>query len=233
MSMKYTERLAEAGVEPSVGSVGDSYDNALAETVIGLFKTEVIHRRGPWRSFEAVEFATLEWVDFRNGAVVVKHLEPTRVQHDAVRPLARRSDVPVSNHSSRRARGCCPQVVFPSRDSASVRGRLYDRHTMPRPRAVPARPSGSRARNHRPATVDPSASSGTASRRGTSEIRRFTRGQFILFGNAPATRSVYAAAAATVASRVKRNSVPSRHIRCSTTPIRRAKPTVARFFPRR
>ena len=55
---------ADAGIEPSVGSVGDSYDNALAETVIGLFKTEVIHRRGPWRSLEAVEFATLEWVDW-------------------------------------------------------------------------------------------------------------------------------------------------------------------------
>jgi len=63
VSIKYTERLAGAGIEPSVGSVGDSYDNALAETVIGLFKTEVIHRRGPWRSFDAVEFATLEWVD--------------------------------------------------------------------------------------------------------------------------------------------------------------------------
>ena len=67
MSIKYTERLAEAGIEPSVGSVGDSYDNALAETVIGLFKTEVIHRRGPWRSFESVEFATLEWVDWFNN----------------------------------------------------------------------------------------------------------------------------------------------------------------------
>ena len=66
MSIKYTERLAEAGIEPSVGSVGDSYDNALAETVIGLFKTEVIHRRGPWRSLQAVEFATLEWVDWFN-----------------------------------------------------------------------------------------------------------------------------------------------------------------------
>ena len=63
---QYTERLAEAGIEPSVGSVGDSYDNALAETVNGLFKTEVIHRRGPWRSLEAVEFATLEWVDWFN-----------------------------------------------------------------------------------------------------------------------------------------------------------------------
>jgi putative transposase len=67
VSIKYTERLAEAGIEPSVGSVGDSYDNALAETVIGLFKAEVIHQRGPWRSFESVEFATLEWVDWYNN----------------------------------------------------------------------------------------------------------------------------------------------------------------------
>ncbi|WP_244630139.1 integrase core domain-containing protein, partial [Microvirga tunisiensis] len=67
VSIKYTERLVEAGIEPSVGSVGDLYDNALAETVIGLFKTEVIHRRGPWRSFESVEFATLEWVDWYNN----------------------------------------------------------------------------------------------------------------------------------------------------------------------
>jgi putative transposase len=66
LSIKYTERLAEAGIEPSVGSVGDSFDNALAETINGLYKAEVIHRRGPWRSFEAVEFATLEWVDWFN-----------------------------------------------------------------------------------------------------------------------------------------------------------------------
>jgi transposase InsO family protein len=66
VSIKYTERLAEAGIEPSVGTVGDSYDNALAETINGLYKAEVIHRRGPWRSFEAVEFATLEWVDWFN-----------------------------------------------------------------------------------------------------------------------------------------------------------------------
>jgi putative transposase len=67
VSIKYTERLAEAGVEPSVGSVGDSYDNALAETINGLYKAEVIHRCGPWRNFEAVEFATLEWVDWFNN----------------------------------------------------------------------------------------------------------------------------------------------------------------------
>jgi putative transposase len=73
VSIRYTERLTEAGIEPSVGSVGDSYDNALAETVNGLFKTEVIRRRGPWRSLEAVEFATLEWVDWFNNR---RRLEP-------------------------------------------------------------------------------------------------------------------------------------------------------------
>ena len=66
VSIHYTERLAQAGIEPSVGSVGDSYDNALAESINGLYKAEVIHRRGPWRSLEAVEFATLEWVDWFN-----------------------------------------------------------------------------------------------------------------------------------------------------------------------
>ena len=65
--IRYTERLVNAGIEPSVGSVGDSYDNALAESIIGLFKTEVIWRRGPWKSFEAVEYATLEWVDWFNN----------------------------------------------------------------------------------------------------------------------------------------------------------------------
>jgi transposase InsO family protein len=66
LSMRYTNRLADAGIAPSVGSRGDSYDNALAESIIGLFKTEVIRRRGPWRHLEAVEFATLEWVDWFN-----------------------------------------------------------------------------------------------------------------------------------------------------------------------
>jgi transposase InsO family protein len=66
VSIRYTERLAEAGIEPSVGTVGDSYDNALAETIFGLFKTEVIWPNGPWRNLEEVEFATLEWVDWFN-----------------------------------------------------------------------------------------------------------------------------------------------------------------------
>ncbi len=67
LAIRYTERLAEAGIESSVGSVGDSYDNALAETVNGLYKAEVIWRRGPWRHAEQVEFATLEWVDWFNN----------------------------------------------------------------------------------------------------------------------------------------------------------------------
>jgi putative transposase len=67
VSIRYTERLAEAGIEPSVGSVGDSYDNALAETIIGLYKTELIRQRGPWRMIDEVEYATLEWVDWFNN----------------------------------------------------------------------------------------------------------------------------------------------------------------------
>ena len=67
VSIKYTERLAEAGLVTSVGRVGDSYDNALAETINGLYKAEVISRRGPWRSIDAVEYATLEWVDWFNN----------------------------------------------------------------------------------------------------------------------------------------------------------------------
>ena len=66
LSIRYTERLAEAGIEPSVGSVGDSYDNALAETIIGLYKTEVIERHGPWRNVMTVEIETLGWVDWFN-----------------------------------------------------------------------------------------------------------------------------------------------------------------------
>ena len=83
VSIKYTERLADAGLVPSVGSVGDSYDNALAETINGLYKAEVIHRRGPWRSLEAVEFATLEWVDWFNNRRLLEpigYMPPTEAE---------------------------------------------------------------------------------------------------------------------------------------------------------
>ncbi len=74
VSIRYTERLAEAGVERSVGTVGDAYDNAMAETIIGLFKAEVIERRGTWRGFEAVEYATLDWVDWFNRRRILEPL---------------------------------------------------------------------------------------------------------------------------------------------------------------
>lgn len=67
LSIRYSEKLTEIGVEPATGTVGDSYDNALAETIIGLYKTELIHHRGPWRTLEEVECATLEWVDWSNN----------------------------------------------------------------------------------------------------------------------------------------------------------------------
>lgn len=67
MDIRYTERLADAGIEPSVGSVGDAYDNAMAESVMGLYKTEVINKQGLWKHRQAVEFATLAWVDWFNN----------------------------------------------------------------------------------------------------------------------------------------------------------------------
>ena len=80
LSIKYTERLAEAGIEPSVGSVGDSYDNALAETINGLYKAQVIHRRGPWRSFEAVEYATLDWFNNRRVLEPIGNIPPAEAE---------------------------------------------------------------------------------------------------------------------------------------------------------
>jgi len=88
LSIRYTERLAEAGIEASVGSRGDSYDNALAETINGLYKTEVIYRSGPWRSVEAVELATLAWVDWFNNRRLLSsigHVPPAEFEADYYR----------------------------------------------------------------------------------------------------------------------------------------------------
>jgi putative transposase len=88
LSIRYTDRLTENGVTASVGSVGDSYDNALAETVIGLFKAEVIYARGPWRSLEAVEYATLEWVDWFNHRRLLEpigYLPPAQFEREYYR----------------------------------------------------------------------------------------------------------------------------------------------------
>ncbi|KZN54646.1 transposase IS401 [Pseudoalteromonas luteoviolacea NCIMB 1942] len=75
LSIKYTERLTEAGIQASVGSVGDSYDNAMAETINGLFKTEVIRRNGPWKNVDAVEYATLEWVNWFNNQRLLSSID--------------------------------------------------------------------------------------------------------------------------------------------------------------
>jgi putative transposase len=96
LSIRYTERLAMAGIEPSVGSVGDSYDNALAESVIGLFKTEVIWRRGPWKSFEAVEFATLEWVDWFNTRRLLEPIGSIPPAEAEARYYASQQEVPLA-----------------------------------------------------------------------------------------------------------------------------------------
>ena len=83
LSIKYTERLADAGLKPSAGTVGCSYDNALAETMIGLFKAEVIHRLGPWKSADAVEWETLKWVDWFNNRRLLEpigYITPTEAE---------------------------------------------------------------------------------------------------------------------------------------------------------
>ena len=91
VSLRYTERLAEAGLMPSVGSTGDSYDNALAETINGLYKAELIHRRAPWKTKEAVEFATLEWVSWFNHHRLLEpigYIPPAEAEANYYRQLA-------------------------------------------------------------------------------------------------------------------------------------------------
>ena len=91
VSIRYTERLAEAGIDPSVGSRGDSYDNALAETINGLYKAEIIHRRGPWKSSESVEMATLEWVAWFNHQRLMEplgYISPAEAEANYYRRVA-------------------------------------------------------------------------------------------------------------------------------------------------
>ena len=91
VSIRYTERLAEAGIEPSVGSKGDSYDNALAETINGLYKTELIHRRAPWKTRESLELATLEWVTWFNHHRLLEsigYIPPVEAEANYYRHLA-------------------------------------------------------------------------------------------------------------------------------------------------
>ena len=90
-SIRYTERLGEAGIEPSVGSKGDSCDNALAETINGLYKAELIHRRAPWKTKESVEFVTLEWVSWFNHHQLLEpigYIPPAEAEANYFRQLA-------------------------------------------------------------------------------------------------------------------------------------------------
>ena len=103
LSIRYTERLAEAGICPSVGSAGDSYDNALAETIIGLYKTELIRRRGPWRGIDDVEYATLEWVDWFNHRRLLEpigHVPPAEFEKAHYLKAERRDEARISHASS-------------------------------------------------------------------------------------------------------------------------------------
>jgi putative transposase len=91
VSIRYTERLAEAGIEPSVGSASDAYDNAMAETINGLYKAEVIHRRAPWKTKECVELATLEWVAWLNHHRLLEpigNIPPAEAEVNYYRQLA-------------------------------------------------------------------------------------------------------------------------------------------------
>ena len=97
ISIRFTERLAEADIQPSVGAVGSSYDNALAETINGLYKTELIHRGAPWKSKEAVELATLEWVSWFNHHRLLEpigYIPPVEAEANYHRQLATRQAIP-------------------------------------------------------------------------------------------------------------------------------------------
>jgi transposase InsO family protein len=103
LSIRYSERLAEAGVEPSVGSKGDSYDNALAETINGLYKAELIHRRAPWKTREAVELATLEWVTWFNHHRLLEplgYIPPAEAEANYYRQLSEQAKSPDSHQSA-------------------------------------------------------------------------------------------------------------------------------------
>jgi len=96
VSIRYSERLAEAGIEPSVGSRGDSYDNALAETINGLYKTELVHRRAPWRTKESLELATLQWVHWFNHQRLlgsIGHIPPAEAEANYYLQLAQQTPI--------------------------------------------------------------------------------------------------------------------------------------------
>jgi putative transposase len=145
VSIRYSERLAEAGIEPSVGSTGDSYDNALAETINGLYKAEIIHRRGPWKTREAVELATLEWVSWFNKKRLLEpigYIPPAEAeanywrQHAPVASttkLAQATGSPLDDHFKleRELNRAGGDLALPGQAIAALRGGLATLKTSP------------------------------------------------------------------------------------------------------
>ena len=121
VSIRYSERLAEAGIEPSVGSVGDSYDNALAETINGLYNAEVINRHRPWYSFEAVEYATLEWVDWFNDRRLMELSATSRLPKPKINIMLSQTTSIWQRDSNQQASGKPGAVQAASNQPATLR----------------------------------------------------------------------------------------------------------------
>jgi len=143
LSMRYTERLAGADIAPSVGSRGDSYDNALAESIIGLFKTEVIHLKGPWRHLEAVEFATLTWVDWFNTRRLLEPIGYVPPAEYEAQYYAQRETDSTSEPGSRRGARRQPHVNNEAEGEAAERP-----HDALRPLHHEVRPADQTAHSH-------------------------------------------------------------------------------------
>ena len=143
LSMRYTERLADAGIAPSVGSRGDSYDNALAESIIGLFKTEVIHLKGPWRHLEAVEFATLTWVDWFNTRRLLEPIGYVPPAEYEAKYYAQLADESTINPDSRRGARRHSHVSHDADGQAAERP-----HGSLRPQPTEVRPADQIAHSH-------------------------------------------------------------------------------------
>jgi putative transposase len=143
LSMRYTERLADAAIAPSVGSRGDSYDNAMAESIIGLFKTEVIQLKGPWRHLEAVEFATLTWVDWFNTRRLLEPIGYVPPAEYEAQYYAELADESTANSDSRRGARRHPRVNNEAEGQAAERP-----HGSLRPQPTEVRPADPIAHSH-------------------------------------------------------------------------------------
>lgn len=137
LSIRYSERLAEAGCVTSVGSRGDSHDNALAESIIGLYKTELIRKRGPWRNLEDVEYATLEWVDWFNHRRLfgpIGHIPPAQLEDMYYRGEVSAEEAGLKQLCLHKSRG--GSVRRPALDHSSTYNYAYRIPSRHRPQLV-------------------------------------------------------------------------------------------------